>query len=81
MRKNFQGWILKRHAGAGEKFSKEQMDWLHMIRDHLATSVAIERGDLELAPFDTHGGLGRMHALFGDRMDDVMAEVNEALAA
>ncbi|MCY4237565.1 MAG: DEAD/DEAH box helicase family protein [Rhodospirillaceae bacterium] len=81
VRKNFQGWILKRHAGAGEKFSKEQMDWLHMIRDHLATSVAIERGDLELAPFDTHGGLGRMHALFGDRMDDVMAEVNEALAA
>ena len=26
-----------------------------------------------------HGGLGRMYALFGDRMDDVMSEVNEAL--
>ena len=81
VRRNFQTWILKRHAGAGEKFSEEQMDWLRMIRDHLATSFTVERDDLELAPFDAHGGLGRMYALFGDRMDDVMSEMNEALAA
>ena len=81
VRRNFQNWILQRHAGAGEKFSEEQMAWLRRIRDHLETSIAIERDDLELAPFNAHGGLGRMHALFGDRMDDVMAEVNEALAA
>ena len=81
VRRNFQDWILKRHAGAGEKFSEAQMAWLRMIRDHLATSIAIERDDLELAPFDAHGGLGRMYALFGDGMDDVMAEMNEAMAA
>ena len=81
VRRNFQTWVLKRHAGAGEKFSDEQMDWLRMIRDHLATSFTVERDDLELAPFDAHGGLGRMYALFGDRMDDVMSEMNEALAA
>ena len=81
VRRNFQNWILKRHAGAGEKFTEEEMDWLRMIRDHLATSFTIERDDLELAPFDAHGGLGRMFALFGDRMDDVMSEMNEALAA
>ena len=81
VRRNFQTWILKRHAGAGEKFSEEQMAWLRMIRDHLASSIAIERDDLELAPFDAHGGLGRMYALFGDGMDAVMAEMNEALAA
>ena len=81
VRRNFQHWVLTRHAGAGEKFSEEQMAWLRMIRDHLATSFTIERDDLELAPFDAHGGLGRMYALFGDRMDDVMSEVNEALAA
>ena len=81
VRRNFQDWILRRHAGSGEKFSEEQMDWLRMIRDHLATSFTVERDDLELAPFDAHGGLGRMYALFGDRMDDVMSEMNEALAA
>ena len=81
VRRNFQTWILNRHAGAGKKFSEEQMDWLRMIRDHLATSFTIERDDLEMAPFDARGGLGRMYALFGDRMDEVMAEMNEALAA
>ena len=81
VRRNFQNWVLKHHAGAGEKFSEEQMAWLRMIRDHLATSFIVERDDLELAPFDAHGGLGRMYVLFGDLMDDVMAEVNEALAA
>ncbi len=81
VRRNFQNWIMRRHAGSGEKFSEEQMDWLHMIRDHLATSFTIERDDLDLAPFNMQGGLGRMHALFGDRMDDIMSEVSEALAA
>ena len=81
VRRNFQTWILNRHAGAGEKFSEEQMAWLRMIRDHLETSFTIERDDLEMAPFDARGGLGRMYALFGNRMDDVMSEVNEALAA
>ena len=81
VRRNFQAWILKRHAGAGEKFSEEQMEWLRMIRDHLATSFTIERSDLDMAPFDAHGGLGRMYVLFGDGMDGVMAEMNEALSA
>ena len=81
VRRNFQAWIPNRHAGAGEKFSDEQMVWLRMIRDHLATSFTIERDDLEMAPFDAHGGLGKMYVLFGDGTDDVMSEMNEALAA
>lgn len=81
VRRNFQNWVLNRHSGAGEKFTEEQMDWLRMIRDHLVTSFTIERDDLELAPFDTQGGLGQMYALFGDGMEDVMTEMNEALSA
>ena len=81
VRRNFQNWIMKRHSGAGEKFSEAQMEWLHMIRDHLATSFTIERDDLELSPFDGKGGMGQMYALFGDQMDDVMTEMNEALSA
>ena len=81
VRRDFQSWVLKRHSGAGEKFTEEQMTWLRMIRDHLVTSFVIERDDLEMAPFDKHGGLGRMHALFGSGMDRVMVEMNEALSA
>lgn len=81
VRRNFQTWIMKRHAGAGEKFSSEQIVWLHMIRDHHETSFNIERDDLELAPFNAKGGMGAMYLLFGDEMDQVMSEMNEALAA
>lgn len=81
VRKNFQNWIMKHHSGGGKKFNEQQMAWLHMIRDHIITSFHIERDDLEMSPFDAQGGLGKMHQLFGDRMDDVINELNEVLAA
>nr|WP_309504542.1 DEAD/DEAH box helicase family protein [uncultured Roseovarius sp.] len=81
VRRNFQNWVLNRHSGAGQKFTEEQMEWLRMVRDHLATSFTIERDDLEMAPFDGRGGMGQMYALFGDGMDEVMTEMNEALSA
>ncbi|WP_110643767.1 DEAD/DEAH box helicase family protein [Salinicola sp. CPA57] len=81
VRRNFQNWVLNRHSGAGTKFTEEQMDWLRMIRDHLATSFTIERDDLDMAPFDGKGSMGQMYALFGDGMDKVMFEMNKALSA
>ena len=81
VRRNFQTWIMARHRGSGEKFNAEQMAWLRLIRDHVAASFHLERGDLELAPFDAQGGLGRMHRLFGDRMDRLIDELNDALSA
>ena len=81
VRRNFQNWIMTRHSGSGEKFNEEQMDWLRMIRDHIINSFHLERDDLEMAPFDSKGGMGQMYKLFGDRMDDVIDELNEALAA
>ena len=53
------------------------MSLLTTIRDHISTSL--ERDDL--APFDRAGGLGKMYQFFGDRMDPVIAELNEVLAA
>ncbi len=79
--RNFKRWVFKRHEGAGEKFSEEQMAWLRMIRDHIAASHHLERDDLELEPFDRQGGLGRMWQLFGGQMDSIIDEMNEALAA
>jgi type I restriction enzyme R subunit len=81
VRKNFQNWIMTRHSGGGEKFNEEQMEWLRMIRDHIVNSFHLDRDDLDMAPFDSKGGLGRMHQLFGDQMDKVIGEMNEALAA
>lgn len=81
VRRNFQTWIMRWHSGNGDKFTPAQMEWLHMIRDHIATSFHIERDDLQMAPFDAKGGLGKMYLVFGDRMDALLDEINEALAA
>jgi type I restriction enzyme R subunit len=79
--RHFKTWVFKRHSGAGSKFNETQMQWLQMIRDHIAANHHIEREALEYAPFDGHGGLGQMYQLFGDEMDAVMDEMNEALVA
>ncbi len=52
-----------------------------MIRDHVAVSIHMERDDLEMAPFDGQGGLGKLHQLFGGRMDALLDELNEVLVA
>ncbi len=81
VRRNFQNWIMKHHSGGGNKFNEEQMDWLRMIRDHVANSFHIERDDLEMSPFDGQGGLGKMYQLFGEKMDTLLDELNEVLVA
>ena len=81
VRRNFRNWIMKHHSGGSEKFNEEQMDWLRMIRDHVANSFHIERDDLEMSPFDGQGGLGKMYQLFGAKMDTLLDELNEVLVA
>ena len=80
VRRNFQNWIMTHHSGSGEKFNEDQMEWLRMIRDHIVMSFHLDRDDLDMAPFDGKGGMGQMYELFGVRMDDVIDELNEALA-
>lgn len=79
--RNFQNWVLKRHSGNTPKFNEQQMEWLRMIRDHIANSLHLERDDLDLSPFDSRGGLGRMWRIFGEEMGSLIEELNEALAA
>ncbi|MEL7063592.1 MAG: type I restriction-modification enzyme R subunit C-terminal domain-containing protein, partial [Bacteroidota bacterium] len=79
--KNFQNWVFKRHSGAGEKFTEEQMQWLRMMRDHIASSIHLDVDDLDYTPFDAEGGRGKMWELFGSEMETIMGELNEALVA
>jgi type I restriction enzyme, R subunit len=78
--KNFQEWVFKKQAGA-LKFTEEQMQWLRMIKDYVATSFHIDKEDFALSPFGDNGGLGRMWELFGEKTDEIINELNETLAA
>jgi type I restriction enzyme R subunit len=78
--KNFQEWVFKKQAGA-IKFNEEQMQWLRMIKDFVVSSFHIDRDDFELSPFNASGGLGKMWQLFGEKMDQIINEMNEELVA
>jgi type I restriction enzyme R subunit len=78
--KNFQDWVFKKQAGV-TKFNAEQMQWLRMIKDYVVNSFHIDKDDFDLNPFNAQGGLGKMWQLFGDKTDEIINELNEALAA
>jgi type I restriction enzyme, R subunit len=78
--RNFQKWVFGKQAGP-IKFNEEQMSWLRMLKDHIATSFHVEIDDLDYTPFDAQGGRGKMHQLFGDHVDEIIAELNEVLVA
>lgn len=79
VRERFNEWLMDK-AKAGAVFTTEQLGWLNLIRDHIATSLSIEPEDLELSPFNQRGGLGKAHQLFGDRLPALLEELNSTLA-
>lgn len=62
-------------------FTPEQLAWPNLIRGHFATAISIEPEDLELSPFNQHGGLGKAHQLFGEQLPKLLDELNQVLAA
>ncbi len=76
----FVRWIASQEKG-GTLFTAEQMQWLEAIRDHVASSLAIEMDDFDLAPFDQRGGLGKAYQVFGDKLQPLLRELNEVLVA
>lgn len=77
---NFMQWTLRRNAG-NVHFTEEQMEWLRLIKDHIAVSLSIEPEDLDLSPFDRKGGLGKFYDVFGEQYEAVLQEMNIELVA
>lgn len=78
--KNFQDWVFKKQAGV-LKFTEEQMEWLRMVKDQIATSFHMDVDDFDYEPFDAKGGLGKMWQLFGKKMHEIVDELNEGLVS
>lgn len=80
VRDRFDRWLAQQ-PDQGRAFTSDQIRWLEMMRDHVATTVEVELDDFDLAPFAEEGGLGRARQLFGDDLRQLLAELNEVLAA
>ncbi len=76
----YEQW-LSDQAAAGVVFTADQRRWLDAIRDHIAASLQIESDDLDEVPFNQIGGLGRAYELFGERLNLLLEELNQTLAA
>ena len=74
-------WWMAQQANQGRKFTAEQVRWLEMIRDHIATSIEVDVEDFDFTPFVEAGGLGTATQVFGKELGKIVKELNEVLAA
>lgn len=81
----FKKWIFRHNAQRSTAFTEQQMQWLRLIKDHIAASCAIDRDDFDYSPFSNNGGLQKAWALFsnGDKneLDSLLTEMNQELIA
>jgi len=76
----FADWLVNQEK-AGNTYTDEQMEWITMIKDHIATSLEITVDDFDNVPFYERGGVMRAYDVFGDRFKDILDDLNEVLAA
>jgi type I restriction enzyme R subunit len=80
VRARFDEWMAQQE-NRGRAFTAEQRRWLAMMRDHIATSLEMTVDDLDYAPFAEAGGRGKAAQVFGAELNEVLDELNGALAA
>jgi type I restriction enzyme R subunit len=80
VRERFRVWMAQQ-ASRGRRFTDEQVRWLEMIRDHVATSLEVSVEDFDLTPFTEEGGLGKAGQVFGKELRALLEELNEVLVA
>ena len=72
---------LNQQRTAGTDFTADQLAYLDLIKDRIASSLSIAPADLQHPPFSAHGGLGKAKQLFGPDLNSLLDELAEALAA
>jgi len=78
--RRFEHWLTEQKA-AGRNFTAEQLDWLNMIKAHIAGNVHMEVEDFDLVPFNQRGGVVKAVQVLGKDLEQLLDEMNEVLAA
>ncbi len=79
--KRFADWVFRHNARRATAFTPEQMEWLRLVKDHIASSCRIERDDFDYAQLAGKGGLQKAWNVFDGQLDALLAEMNEELVA
>jgi type I restriction enzyme R subunit len=67
---------------AGATLTDEQRAWLERIAEHLAVNLAIEKDDFDEMPiFARAGAWGQANRAFAGRLQELLLQLNEAIAA
>ncbi len=65
-----------------KSFTSDQLLWLERIREHLIANLSLDKDDFEVVPIFTHfGGWGRANRVFNNRLEEMIQDLNEAIAA
>jgi len=75
---NFNNWLIEQEK-IGRKFTPEQMDWLIMIKNYIATSFLMEESDFDDTPFFEKGGRIKAQKVFGKEIKNILQELNDVL--
>lgn len=70
---------LEEQKNVGNEFTSKQLEWLEMIKNHIAASVSIEVEDFNYTPFYEKGGVVKLHKLFGSKVEKILKQLNEVL--
>lgn len=63
-------------------FTDQQAQWLGRIREHLVQNLSIGKDDFDDLPvFARDGGWRQANEVFGGRLEELLTELNEAIAA
>ncbi len=66
----------------GRSFTEAQQSWLDRIRNHLIQNLSIGQDDFERVPVLARaGGWKAADKAFGGRLENLMSQINEAIAA
>lgn len=76
--RKFKKWIDE-HNAEGRQYTEEEMEWLRMMKDYVASFLEIDMLSFNQPPFVSKGGAAKAYNLFGPDLNRIMYEFNEQL--
>lgn len=78
--RRFNAWVQQQQY-SGTEFTPAQLEWLNLIKQQIAQNAEMMIDDFDYAPFNQKGGVLKAKQLFGEKLNNVVDELNGYLIA